>query len=325
MWTFLDITRQSGDPSYRNFTRKYCDFIRQNLYYFNWQYYSLHAFRGSYHRIFRRTMLDDTGAPVLPFVALYLQDNNDQYLDVINPIAEYVISEQMRLDDGTLCRPEPERRTVWADDLFMSVPFLVRMAKISNQQTYYDEAADQIIRFYQRLFDEENKLCYHGWFSSDNRHSVALWGRANGWMIWALSEALLYIPQAHPAYHQIMDIYRQHISGLIACQGVNGLWHQVLDHPESYEETSCTAMYTLALARGVKMAWLPEEYKIYIDKAWAGLKSKISRNGTVSDICRGTGIGENLEFYFQRQRFDHDPRGLGAVITAALEVDRLGL
>ena len=53
------------------------------------------------------------------------------------------------------------------------------------------------------------------------------------------------------------------------------------------------------------------------------MRKNILEDGTVKDICRGTAMGYDYEFYFNRNRFDNDPRGLGAVLTAAAEIMKL--
>ncbi|MBN2354997.1 glycoside hydrolase family 88 protein, partial [candidate division KSB1 bacterium] len=131
MLALTSLSDATGDEKYVNFVKNYCDFIISNLYYFEWQYDQLHAYRGSYHRIFRRTMLDDAGAPALPFLALLERGDHPHYRRLIEAMADYISHHQMRLPDGAFCRPEPEPYTVWADDLFMSVPFLLRMGKWS--------------------------------------------------------------------------------------------------------------------------------------------------------------------------------------------------
>ncbi len=73
-------------------------------------------------------------------------------------MVNYDFNEQPRLKDGTLCRPEPEKWTVWADDLFMSVPLFLRMGKITGDKKYFDDAAKQIINFNQLLFDKKRTL-----------------------------------------------------------------------------------------------------------------------------------------------------------------------
>ncbi len=321
MWAILRYADVSEKQQYRDFVDEFGRFTIQHYDYFKWQYQSLGALRGSNHRLFRGTMLDDTGAPALPFAVM--ANSNDRFHPLIEKISKYVLHEQVRLADGTFCRPEPELNTVWADDLFMSVPFLLEMGKLSGENKYFDDVVFQIRNFYTYLFKKEKGLVHHGWFNEWRENSTVFWGRANGWMIWATSEALEVLPKDYKGYDEILSLYKAHIKGLISYQDQSGMWHQVLDHPESYEETSCTAMYCLAIARGVRNGWLKQEIAIHSTRAWNALQKKISTSGTVAGICRGTGIGEDLEFYFTRQTFDQDPRGLGAVITAGIEMEKL--
>jgi rhamnogalacturonyl hydrolase YesR len=323
MLAIMALGDATGEEKYLDFVQKYVDFIMAHQDYFRWQYQQRHVYRGSFHRLFRRTMLDDTGAPALPLVELFDRTQNADYWNLIEPLADYVLNEQIRLKDGTFCRPEPTPFTVWADDLFMSVPFLLRLGKMTGDKKYFDDGARQIVNFTRLLFDKEKQLFYHGWFSQSNRNSIAFWGRANGWAIWAVSEALRLLPKHHANYKQILNIYRAQVAGLVTVQDRTGMWHQVLDHPESYEETSCTAMFVLAIARGVREGWIEKKYKENATQAWNALTQKIADDGTVHGICRGTEIGNDLEFYFQRATFDHDPRGLGAVIVAGVEMSKL--
>jgi rhamnogalacturonyl hydrolase YesR len=205
----------------------------------------------------------------------------------------------------------------------MSVPFLVRLGKLTGDSKYFDDAALQVINFDKYLFDEDAGLYKHGWFQQTNEKSIAYWGRANGWIVWGTSEALLNIPKEHKDYAKMVEIFNAHLSGIIKYQSTEGMWHQVLNKPESFKETSCTAMYIIGILRGVENGWLPEVYKDNAVLAWNELKSKIAADGTVKDICRGTGIGFDLDFYYNRTRFDNDPRGLGAVMTAASEIIKL--
>lgn len=323
MLGILALADETGDRRYIDFVRRYCNSILENLDYFGWQYELLHAFRGSFHKIFRRTMLDDTGAPALPFLEIYLREHPNEYEEFVDSIAEYIVHKQVRLDDGTFCRPEPVPMTVWADDLFMSVPFLLRMGKITGQQSYYDDAASQVIKFDKWLFDSEKSLFHHGWINPMNQTTVVFWGRANGWVVWAMAETLTHLPKNHPDYQKILEIFRKHITGLAEYQDNSGMWHQVLDHPESYEETSCTAMFVLGMARGIRNGWIEEKYRENAKKGWTALERKIDIDGIVYGVCTGTGIGDDLEFYFNRPTYANDPRGLGAVMIAGIEVSKL--
>ncbi|TCC96622.1 glycoside hydrolase family 88/105 protein [Pedobacter hiemivivus] len=320
VWSIMAL---DADGKYSAFAKQYIDFTLQQIPYFGYQYNSLFAWRGSYHRIFRRTMLDDTGAPILPFSEWLLREKNAAVKELVMPIANYVANEQHRLKDGTFCRPEPVEFTVWADDLFMGVPFLLQMAEITGDRKYYDDASNQVLNFRKYLLDPATGLYKHAWFNDKRQQSAAYWGRANGWVAWANAELLAKLPRTHPAYKQVLRNFRQEMKALIAYQDKNGFWHQVLDRPDSYEETSCTALFTIALARGVREGWLNAAYKKNALAGWEAVKTKIDENGVVHGICQGTDIGYDQEFYMKRKTIDNDPRGMGAVITAGIEISKL--
>jgi unsaturated rhamnogalacturonyl hydrolase len=324
MLSILTLADHTGINKYFEFVKRFCDFTLQEMPYFRYQYHDLHAMNGFNHRIFRKAMLDDTGAPCLPFAEMYLRDQLPDARSLIDEMALSVSEEQVRLSDGTLCRPEPIRMTIWGDDLFMSVPFLLRMAKIAGDKKYYDDAATQVINFYKYLKDEKTGLLTHGWFASTAKPSVAFWGRANGWVVWAVSEVLLYLPSDHKDYKKIRSLFAEHLATLVNYQHESGLWHQVLDQPESWLETSCSAMYVLGIARGITNGWIDEKYRENAIRGWQGISSKIEEDGTVKGICQGTGMGFDFDFYYKRKTPDHDPRGLGAVITAGVEMAKLG-
>ncbi len=323
MMAMMDLSKATSEERYHLFVKEYCDFIVGNLPVFKKQYFDDHDLRTSYYRIFRKSMLDDAGAPALPFAEISRFDKVHDYDSLLFGMADYVLYGQSRLPDGTLCRPEPEKWTIWADDLFMSVPLLVRMGMITNQRKYFDEAEKQVINFNKYLFDSQKKLYKHGWFSKTHQKSRIFWGRANGWILWAESDALSYLPKDSRYYNEIERIFINHLNGILAYQDSSGMWHQVLDDKNSFEETSCTAMIIIALAKGITNGFLDKSLSEKAFKAWQALQTKITSTGVVKDISCGTGIGDSKKFYETRQRFDNDPRGLGAIICADIAISKL--
>ena len=55
-------------------------------------------------------------------------------------------------------------------------------------------------------------------------------------------------------------------------------------------------------------------------RAWEGLTSQISANGTVYNVCMGTGIQDNFTQYDQRgtDYWQSSPGGVGVVLRAAV-------
>lgn len=323
MWSILGLQQETKSSSYLDFIKKYTNFILDHFNYLQWQYDSLYAWRGSYHRIFRKSMLDDAGAPALSFAGLYLLEKNEAVGKFLQPFTDYISTRQVRLADSTFCRPEPEEFTIWADDLFMSVPYLIRMSKATGEQRYMEDAVRQVLQFRKYLLNNQTGLYKHGWFSKTGEQSVAYWGRANGWVVWATAELLDWLPVSHPSYRKILEAFKAHLASIAKYQDTDGSWHQVLTRPDSYKETSCTSMFALAMARGVRKGWLNKSFKQVALKAWSYVASRIDDNGIVHGICRGTEIGFDEQFYLDRKTIDNDPRGLGAVITAGVEIAKL--
>jgi unsaturated rhamnogalacturonyl hydrolase len=320
-YAILALGDATGEREYCAWVEKYCGTTLSTLEEFRRQYEVERT--GFNYRLFRRGMLDDAAAPALPFMGLARRGMLAGARPLIDTMEAWLASGQTRLADGTFCRPEPEAGTVWADDLFMSVMFLLRYEELTAEPKYLDEAVSQSVGIFSRLHDPVVGLSAHGWFEREARRSTAFWGRANGWMAWGISELLLRLPTEHPGRPRILEIFRQQMSGILRFQGENGLWHQVLDKPETYEETSCTAMFVLAMARGVRTGWLGPEYMGPVRRGWSGVCSRIIPDGTVTGICQGTPIGPDFEFYAKRSTPPHDPRGLGAVITAGIEMQQL--
>jgi rhamnogalacturonyl hydrolase YesR len=323
MMSILGLYKASDEKRYFDFVDKYCGFTIANYGLVKKQYYKDHDLHGSYYRIFRKSMLDDSGSPSLPFVSLALEKADKKPLALLDEMVKYVSSGQARLADGTLCRPEPEKWTIWADDLFMSVPLIVRYGALHDQKKYFDDAARQIINFNKYLLDRNTNLYEHAWFSRTKKCSDYFWGRANGWVVWATAEALKYLPKDHPSRKQIEEIFTNHLKGIVSCQEKNGMWHQILDDKSTFEESSCTAMFIIGISNAIMSGILDKGYSVNVLNAWNALQRNISGEGIVKDICCGTGIGTTAEFYKTRERPENDPRGLGSVITAALEVDKL--
>jgi rhamnogalacturonyl hydrolase YesR len=187
-----------------------------------------------------------------------------------------------------------------------------------------DDAADQVINFSTQVWDKDANLYRHAKFSDAN-NIMPHWSRANGWGIFAASEVLLHMPKNHKDYNKVLAIYKDHIDGIIKWQDAKtGFWHQILDDATSYEETSGTAIFTMAIARGINNGWLPKKkYEPVALKGWTALTTTFGPGGTVSNICVGTMSSETTEYYKGRPTVPDDSHGLLGVLFAGMEMDKL--
>lgn len=149
-----------------------------------------------------------------------------------------------------------------------------RLGELTGEGRHLEDAANQVIRYHRYLFNERRGLMHHCWYSDSLKPGVAFWGRANGWALLAQVELLDRLPGRHRLRDTLLSLFRRHIRGILQYQDDRGLWHQLLDRADSFAETSCSAMFTYAIARGVNRGYL----------AW-GLAQR--RPGEGGGVCRG--------------------------------------
>ena len=268
--------------------------------------------------------LDDSGAMCAALVKAERARVGTGLRPWIDNYADWVSSKQFRLTDGTLARNRPLPDSLWLDDLYMSVPCLAQMGKLTGESRYYDDAAKQILQFSDRMFVKERGLFMHAWVKAMNPHPAFHWARANGWALMAMAELLEVLPADHPARERILALYRAHAGGIAAAQGHAGLWHQLLDRRESYEETSASAMFVFAIAHGINRGWLDAlAYGPVVSLGWNAVAAKVNAKGQVEGTCVGTGVGWDPMFYMYRPVHVLAAHGYGPVLLAGAEMIEL--
>lgn len=262
-------------------------------------------------------VLDNIGTMGMNLLDAYFDSSDRRLLPLAEKLADCAEHLIPRLPDGTYYRKD----TMWADDLYMSCPFLVRMAKLTGERTWLRKAADQLRGFRERLYMPDERLFSHIWFPEEEKANRIPWGRGNGWVMWTLTEILM-AADGDAAYEDILTLFREMSSRLRQLQGADGLWHQVLNREEagSYPETSCTGMFLLAMTRGIRNDWLDESYLPCMEKTWKGLLSKsIDREGNVYGVCMGSGCAHEAEYYYKIPTTINDDHGTGVILAAASE------
>lgn len=201
----------------------------------------------------------------------------------------------------------------WTDDMFMTAAVLARTGRMPGRQQDLDRLASRLISYASRLQREDGIFVHF----TDGRQP---WGRGNGFAALGLMEALTSLPAAHPSRANVLAIYRRQMSGLKLMQAPDGMWRQIIDQPGSYREESATAMVFSAMSRGIRLGWLDQSYRAVVDRAWRALAAHITEDGSIVDVCTGTGAGPTRRYYFDRAAINGpDDRGGAMALLAAME------
>jgi rhamnogalacturonyl hydrolase YesR len=247
--------------------------------------------------------VDLTVFGVVP-LEIYIQTKRQRYLDLGKDLA-----------DKQWESPQPDGLTsqtrYWIDDMYMITSVQLQAYRATGEAKYLDRAALEMVSYLDKL-QQPNGLFYHA------PDVPFFWGRGDGWVAAGMTEMLRSLPTSHPQRARIMEGYRKMMSSLLKFQDQNGMWRQLIDHPEAWPETSSTAMFTFAMITGVKNGWLEAKpYGRAARKGWLGLVSYLDSKADLRNVCEGTGKKADLQYYLDRARLTGDLHGQAPVLWCA--------
>jgi len=209
---------------------------------------------------------------------------------------------------------------MWIDDMFMITAAQAQAYRATGDRKYIDRAAREMVVYLDEL-QKSNGLFYH---APDVHY---FWGRGDGWMAVGMAELLRSLPDDAKERPRIMAGYKLMMDSLLKYQDEKGMWHQLIDDPQSWPETSSTGMFAFAFITGVKSGWLDERtYGPAARKAWLGLTDYINENADVREVCEGTNkhnpkdpkMGKDgRAYYLNRKRNIGDMHGQAPVLWCA--------
>ena len=312
----LNASYAVSNGNYLNYFKKH---MQTMVTYFDYMRYENETFSSPSFLDISSTLhdLDSIGSIGRNLCAYYELTKDEKALAVIRTMLSAMQTNIPRFDDGTFHR----ERDMWADDTFMSCPFLVSAGRILSDESYHKEAVRQLLGFRKKLWMSDKKLFSHIFFLDTEKPNRIPWGRGNGWVFVSYSDALQRVAPSVEGYTELLEAYREFARGLCSVQDGDGLLHQVLDRHDSYAETSCTAMLIVGLCRGIRNGWLDASFKENVKRAYSGLlRNKIKADGTVTDVCMGSGNSTDVNYYMQLGTVENDDHGTGVILTAISEM-----
>ena len=248
----------------------------------------------------------NTTAPMLTLSYLYEITGKESYRKYMEDWVDWIMEGGLiRTGDGCfqhMITGDANTGEILIDTLFMTVLFLGRAGRILGRPDCVQEADYQILNHIKYLLNREEGLFYHGWnFTENHNYGKVMWGRGNCWYTLGIME---YLQEAEPEdslKRFYLSVYENQVKALKRYQDPkSGLWHTVLNNPETYVEISASAAFLAGIMKGIRNGYLAEEtYLPVVQKGLKGILSYIGEDGTVQGVSYGTPIGWNEEFYQQ--------------------------
>ena len=212
---------------------------------------------------------------------------------------------------------------VWCDGMYMGPALLAQLINYKNATNNVSNddwslLTKQFSITWEQLRDSKTGLLYHGMtatptitdWSKDatptSYHSGAFWGRANAWYMLALVDVLELMPSSNTNYSALKGYLEELAASIASYQNADGTWYQVLDQKDNaldgnYEESSCSALFTAAYLKALRLKLLESsKYETMAKKAYVALVNKFmaydkNDNNKIQILgsCCSAGLGTN--------------------------------
>lgn len=243
----------------------------------------------------------NTMAPMLGMTLLYKETGDETYRPIIEEWSQWVMTQMPRTQEGGLqhiTSDDVNEQQLWDDTLYMTCLFLYQAGDALGREDMEQEAEYQFLLHIKYLHSPKTGLWYHGYcFQGRHHFGQAYWGRGNSWFTACAVDFAEWIPDG-PVRRLILNTWQEQCKALLSVQDPeSGLWHTLLDQPDSYLETSASAAIAYGLLKGSRLGLLDEDCRAAGEKALQGVIAQVAEDGTVQGVSYGTPMGWTQDFY----------------------------
>lgn len=328
---FESVWRITGDP-------KYFEYMKNNMDAFvddegNIREYDINAFNIDHIN----------NGKVL--ITLYQETGEEQYKKAIDLLRSQLRSHP-RTSEGAFWHKKVYPYQIWLDGLYMGSPFYAEYVKEYGQLEEFDDISKQFLLCAKNTKDHESGLLYHAfdekkvqpWCDPQTGLSKNFWGRSMGWFVMGLVDTLTFLPEDHKDRNRLISLLEEVLLALRNVQDKEShVWYQVLDKGErkgNYLEASASCMILYAMAKGLRLNFLGEEWRKLATKVYNGVIEEfitVTSEGLVNlnKNCQVAGLGGpdkrdgTFEYYISEPIITNDLKGVGAFILAAAEMEKV--
>ncbi|MFC4231144.1 glycoside hydrolase family 88 protein [Parasediminibacterium paludis] len=278
-------------------------------------------------------------------LTLFKVTGKDKYYKAAATLRDQ-LNTQPRTKEGGFWHKKIYTNQMWLDGLYMGEPFYAEWSTNFGDTAAYNDIVNQFAWMEKHSRDAKTGLLYHGWDESKEQQwankttgaSPNFWARAMGWYGNALVDVIEQIPVSYKKRDTLVTILKRFATAVQKVQDTKtSLWYDILDKPTgkgNYLEASASSMFVYALAKGVRLGVLPASYLNVSKKGYDGiLQTFIETDANGQANLKGTvsvsGLGGkpyrdgSYDYYMSEKVIVNDPKGIGAFIQAANEMESI--
>ncbi|MFC2081483.1 glycoside hydrolase family 88 protein [Bacteroidota bacterium] len=257
----------------------------------------------------------DNGAQAAALINVYQHDPRPEYLEYLKQVAEFFF--QYDID------PKQKSRKRNIDQIYTQGVFMARMGELSSDNMYFDYCVEKVLETDSLFFDPATGLYDQIYYPELKTTNYIKWLRGIGWSAMAFVNILDCLPEDHPGYEKVLNIYRKQIAGISAYQSKTGLWKHLVNHPDSYEETSGSVYIVYAIARGINEGLLDPIYRDVAMAGWQGIVSRRQANGDIAGSTSGVSSSTSPAYFLNYPTVNNGDHLFGPLFLAGTEMIKL--
>lgn len=234
-----------------------------------------------------------------------VKEQNTALLEAADKNVQFLLTKAERAEDGTLYHII-HTMEIWAD----SAAYLPYSLALTGHPY---EAIKQLKGICARLYNEETGLYYHMWDEEKQAYKRPLpWGAGNGWILTGILRLYLTLEdEFREEKAKLLQSFRALMDAMLSYKTQNHLFHDILNDPDSFEESESSAMVAYAIYAGVKEGLLADTYLKEADLIRNALYRKVTASGLVMDSAGspdfskpGTAVECQAHFLMMEAAFD---------------------
>lgn len=234
------------------------------------------------------------------YIVGQLQKNNT-YLEAAQRNVDFLLHKAERAEDGTLFHMRGTKE-IWAD----SAAYLPYSLALTGHR---EEGFAQMKGILKRLYNKESGLYFHMWDEGTQSYLRPLpWGVGNGWILTGLYRLMQIFKEASPEREWLKDHYFSLLEKMLSHMTEKGRFHDILNDPDTFEESETAGMVAHMLYWSVYDKLLPTSCLTTADLIRTSLYEKVTPNGLVLDSASspsfnrpGTSVECQAHFLFMEE------------------------
>lgn len=169
---------------------------------------------------------------------------------------------------------------IMSDANYMLPPFLAAAGE-------YKEAIKQIDGFRQYLYHPKDQLYSHIWDDENKKFKREdFWGVGNGWSAAGITRVIKMLPgNMMDDKKKLIQYVKDILDGCLKYLRPDGLFHDVINKPDTFPEVNLSQMLAYTIFRGVKAGYLDSVYLAKAEIMRKAANDRVDSLGYVHDVC----------------------------------------